>query len=93
MSPRAPARCTWPCTNTRWRCRGTAAPGSAQWDRDIATPAANKAHWDPITRTYLFKLGLDDPKLAASGAEYVLTATMVFPNGTQLQADLPLTVK
>jgi len=62
------------------------------WDVDLTTPADNKSRWDWVTRTYLFRFGLSDPRFAVIGSRYVLSATMTFPNATQLQADTVVTV-
>lgn len=61
------------------------------WNADVITIEHQRQHYDPITRTYLFRLKLDDP--AAPLHETVLRVAMTRPNGTRLetQAVLPAT--
>ena len=60
----------------------------------LSSPEANKEHWDPITRTYLFQLPLSADTLKP-GSRLVLSATLNSTAGesTRLKDDLTLTVK
>jgi hypothetical protein len=48
---------------------------------------ANRAHWDSITRTYLFEFPMTAPAGADPNAKFVLSARFVMPNGTELKND------
>ncbi len=59
-----------------------------QWDAPLTTLADNQAHYDPITRTYLFKFELDappPPKLVL-----FLLAQFDQPVGPRLSAEMQL---
>jgi len=58
----------------------------------LSTPEANKEHWDPITRTYLFQLPLSADAFKP-GARMVLSATLNADESKRLQDDLTLTLK
>lgn len=47
------------------------------WEEDITSAKNNLVHWDPITRSYVFKLRLNESIQA--GKELVLTATFESP--------------
>lgn len=64
----------------------------AAWTADITAPVLNRQHWDPITRTYLFKSALD-PALLTSERKFVLRVVLNFPNNTSLSDEYILTVR
>lgn len=47
------------------------------WEADITNARTNVVHWDPITRSYVFKLRLNDS--IPTGRELVLTASFESP--------------
>lgn len=47
------------------------------WEVDLMNPRENVIRWDPITRSYVFKLGLNESVLA--GRRLVLTAAFESP--------------
>ncbi len=57
-----------------------------QWTIDIGTPETNRAHWDAITRTYLFDIPLD-AKVVTPNSRYMVVGTFILPSGTKLQDD------
>lgn len=72
------------------------APGNrslGRWTFDLSAPAANKAFWDPITRTYLFRLNIPDAPELKSGQTLKLNAETSFPNATRLTAGTALTYR
>jgi len=60
----------------------------------LNSPEANKEHWDPITRTYLFHLSLPADSLK-NDTRLVLSATLNpdANDATRLQDDLTLPIK
>jgi len=63
---------------------------------DLSSPTTNQQFWDPITRTYFFKIPLhpDAAKiLAATNYHLTLAATLTLPNGEVLSSHLILTPK
>ena len=60
----------------------------ATWSQDINSPEANRAHWDAITRTYLFHLPL--PPGAAPRDRSTLSLTFTLSNGQRLVDSLSL---
>jgi hypothetical protein len=49
----------------------------ASWPADVDSPAANKRHWNGITRTYQFKLAWSEP--VPIGKKFVLQAAFDSP--------------
>ena len=62
------------------------------WALDLSTPAANRARWDAITRTYLFDVLLPAGSVQPK-TRYLLVAALTQPNGAQLRDDLDVTSK
>lgn len=59
-----------------------------RWQVSLETPQENKAHWDAITRTYLFQRPLSE---AARGEKRLeLSAEFALRSGQTLTAKLPL---
>jgi hypothetical protein len=58
-----------------------------RWEERIDTPRENKAHWDAITRTYLFRRPLPP---GADAGKLVLTATLTTPGGQTLANEMRL---
>jgi len=70
----------------------TLAPGHqgrplGSWTIPLDAPAANHAHWDAITRTYLCDIPLAD---GLPQARYVLRAGFTLPNGDRLKDEAVL---
>lgn len=63
------------------------------WNADIATPELNKQHFDPITRTYLFKLGVNESKLPRNQTRFVIVATFTLPNESRLSDSMQIAVR
>ena len=69
-------------------------PGVGQrrysWDVSVLTLADQRRYYDTITRSYLFRLKLED--LATARRESVLQVTFVSPKGDRLETrcDLPV---
>ena len=61
----------------------------------LSSPEANKEHWDPITRTYLFHLPLPADSLKKSDTRLILSVTLNPDAGdaTRLQDDRTLFIK
>jgi len=55
-----------------------------QWSAPMTTIEQNRRHWDSITRTYLFKLGMD--RLPRVTGRLLLTAHFTDPGGRRLEA-------
>jgi hypothetical protein len=51
----------------------------------LQKPDANRAHWDAITRTYLFELPIAYVPTADGNTRFVLNAVFRLPNGTKLK--------
>jgi hypothetical protein len=64
----------------------------ATWQMDFSTPAANRLHWDAITRTYLFILPLEGDNASHAG-KYTLVAYFTLANGEKLTDSLTLSSK
>ncbi len=60
------------------------------WDASLSTAAENRAHWDAITRTYLFSLPLANK---IEPGKLLLLATFTLPNGEHFTDDLTLPAK
>jgi hypothetical protein len=65
------------------------------WNFDLSKPAANKQHWDGITRTYLLKLSMPQGSSIAlkKQTKFVLAATWTLANGARLTDDIDLSLK
>jgi hypothetical protein len=57
----------------------------AFWDVPLDSLNANAQHWDPITRTYLFRLSLDTPP--PPSVPLRLQVQFTDPGGKRLTAD------
>lgn len=55
-----------------------------EWEVPVRTLKQNREHYDPITRAYLFRLRLDNPRVAAQPVR--LQATFTPPRGNRLEA-------
>ncbi len=58
------------------------------WDAPMETPEQNQQHYDPSTRTYVFKLKLEQPPTA--GQKFRIAAQLTDPSGKRLIASAPL---
>ncbi|HUO07168.1 MAG TPA: hypothetical protein VM008_02465 [Phycisphaerae bacterium] len=63
------------------------------WSVSLATPDDNRAHWDAITRTYVFKLTPDATAVGSDHGKFVLSAEFRLPNGENLSDQITLAVK
>lgn len=60
----------------------------AYWDVPMTSLDANARHWDPITRTYVFKLRMQEPP--APEQRMKLQVQFTDPGGKRLVADAPM---
>ncbi|MHB1156107.1 MAG: hypothetical protein ACYC26_04630 [Phycisphaerales bacterium] len=60
------------------------------WEAPLVTLEENRQHFDPITRTYLFRLKLDQPP--QSGTKLVLVTQFTDPGGRRLSAQAQVSV-
>lgn len=58
----------------------------ASWEIDVAEVAANMRHYDDVTRTYLFRLGLDGVDDLPASGRLELTATT--PNQQRMSGSI-----
>ena len=58
------------------------------WQAEMMTVEANSRHYDPITRTYAFKLRVIDPP--PTNASLTLVAQLADPRGERLLAEGPV---
>lgn len=63
-----------------------------RWQADLSTLQANEKYWDAITRTYVVRHPLDAQQTRDAG-RFVLVATMQFPNNSELNNQVTLSLK
>jgi hypothetical protein len=64
-----------------------------EWSMSLTAPDDNRARWDAITRTYLFKLTPDANAVGGDRGKFVLSVEFTLPNGEKLSDQITLSAK